>query len=402
MKDTVNAGRSLYWTTGGAPVKYHWIDEDLTGAVAVVGGGIAGAMLTLTLARAGHDVILISERPIGHGATASAMGVVSGQSGGLFTALVEKAGFEAAQCLWARCQSALGQLDELVQSTAQEIGYTACDALLYTDCPDRAESLNAELNARQRAGFSAVSLNTAAARAFPFAVSSGILSAGTARLCNPYLLTHALCSSAVAAGARIFENTTVRSIGKQDGLYTLHTNEGQTVRCPQVALTTGLSESAPLDGLVHSHTAFTVVSPPLGNPGLPGAIQSACGLRARGTPDGRIMLSGLDCSLSGGLNGLLPTKRLRQKKLAELKERLWSLFPVTTGLEPEFSYCHDYACTLDGLPVIGSYDDALYYVLCTGDNGVAHAVLAAELMSSELNGTPDHDMDWFAPDREGE
>ena len=68
IKNTVHA--SAWTSLTPAPTQYRWLDEDIDCEVAVVGGGIAAAMVTMRFAEAGIDTVLLSDSPLGYGGTA--------------------------------------------------------------------------------------------------------------------------------------------------------------------------------------------------------------------------------------------------------------------------------------------------------------------------------------------
>lgn len=65
IKNTVHA--SAWTSLTPAPAQYRWLDEDTACEVAVVGGGIAAAMIAMRFAEAGIDTVLLSDSPLGYG-----------------------------------------------------------------------------------------------------------------------------------------------------------------------------------------------------------------------------------------------------------------------------------------------------------------------------------------------
>ena len=400
----------LWVKQSGAKTKYQWLDGDITCDVLVVGAGVAGALCALRLAQAGANTVLLGEGPVGYGSTASSEGVISYQFNEGLTTLAQNIGMDNAVKVMRMCSSAIDTVEQLCGEHDNQAGFTRRDSFYYTDSEKNVAPLTDEYLARRHNGFAVEMIDRQAAmEMFSFPVAAGIYSPGQAAELDPYLFTQSIAEEVVVAGGTVYENTPVCEIETTGNTVKVITGTGRTVTADKVVLATATGNSKCCCGIRSPRTAFTVVTKPVAE--FEGWKDQAllCGdgspnIRLRTTPDRRIMLSGLDCGLlgSGGkLAGVVPVPQLTQKKFAELKAMLPSMFPGIRGIEPEFCYTTQYTATDDGLPVIGPSQNNpnIYLDLCTGGNGLAFAVLAADMLAGLYSGNPNQDMNLFAPDR---
>ena len=391
-------------------MQYPWLDRDESCDVAVVGGGAAGAMCAYEFASAGAGVVLLSAGPAGYGATSRSQGIISPEADGGLTGLAQKIGMDSAVKVYKLCAKAAGSFEELDTALQDRFDFTRRDCFYYTARDGGKPGMDGEFLARKHNGFAVELIDEAAAREmFSFPVKAGILSAGAAAELNPYRLTHALIRAANENGARVYENTAVlETEGNSSSGYTLICETGRSVEAKRVIFATGAQNAKEFPLVTCSRTAFSLVTAPVGDFG---GWRERCvicsdddsGVRMRTTPDGRIIISGLECGAPAGLKGLmgiLSLNSLPEKKLGELEDILRGMFPGIAGIMPEYAFSYDYAATHDSLPVIGSErESGISYALCTGENGLAFAKIASEMLLSEYQGHPADGMELFSSER---
>lgn len=395
----------FFWSDAPAPFHYPWLDQDVACDVAIIGGGIAGAAAAYYFMNAGFDTLLISNKPIGYGSTASAMGVAGIRPDMGLTGLAAKCGSDIAAKMLSLSQTALENLTQIAGELPADAAFCKKSVLHFTNQEKNIQSLNDEFLALKHNGLTVTKLSEGdAAEQFSFPIKSGFIIEDSAAVLNPYILSAALTNSAADSGARIYENTEVISVTGQCGDYKLNTDLGKTVTCKKIIFTTGISEKHQLSGLCYKKAAYTCVSRPLDS--IAGwqdemPISSCDGVRARVTPDKRIMLSGLDCGISGFASSVIPESMMSDKKTCELTAIMSDMFPGVRNIQPEYTFKHEYLSSYDGLPVIGALNggDDVYFVLCTGENGIIHAIMAAEMLTDHFGGGTNDDMFLFGMDR---
>jgi len=399
-----------FWTAGKpAPTQYPWLDKDEHCSVAIVGGGIASAMCAYKFAQAGIDTVVVSNSPVGYGSTSAALGVASYQLEGGLTALSKKVGMDTAVRIYDMCVGAVDDIEDICNSLGGDVGFSRRDCLYYTDKADDAAVLNQEHLSRRHNGFAVEMLDAATAPdKFSFSVASGIYSPETAAECDPYQLTHALMAAAAQSGARIYENSRIHDITKNGSANILHCCTSRAIHADKIILAAGLETGKDFGVTANTRTAFTLVTEPVGE--LAGwhnqsviCSYSCPSLKLRTTPDRRIIISGLECGMSGfmKLAGVFKSQSLYTKKYDELYNFLLSMFPGIRDIKSAYNFAATYVSTLDGLPIIGTSggDESVYYALCSGENGIVFSSIAAELLLDHYQGNTNLDIYLFSPER---
>ena len=393
----------------GAQTKYQWLDGDIACDVLVVGAGVAGALAALKLAQTGANTVLLAEGPVGYGGTACAEGTVTYQLGGGLSALAGKTNMNQAVNIFRKCSETIDAIELLCSEHADRAGFTRRDCFYFTDNDKNVDTINEEYLARRHNGFTVERVDRQAAmEMFSFPVACGIYTPGQGAELDPYLFTQGIAEAVVKAGGTVYENTPVCEINAGPNDVKVMVGTGREITAQKVVLATGTANHKICAGEKSNRTAFTIVTKPVA--GFDGWQNQAllCGdgspqVRLRTTPDRRIMISGLDCGLlgDGKLAGVLPVPQFVQKKYQELNGILMGMFPGIRGLEAEYYYTSDYVSTSDGLPIIGvsPHSPHIYLDLCTGDNGLAFAVIAADLLAGLYQGHPDPDIAFYSPDR---
>ncbi|HAQ06341.1 MAG TPA: FAD-dependent oxidoreductase, partial [Bacillus bacterium] len=116
----------------------------------------------------------------------------------------------------------------------------------------------------------------------------------------------------------------------------------------------------------------------------------------RTTADNRIIIGGLDD------NTVYPEDRdskLMHKK-EKLIEELNKLFPKIKA-EPEYYLASFYGGTVDGLPIIGIYDECpnSYFLFGFGDNGTVYSQMLAKIIVEEIVKGNSPDLQLYLQDR---
>ena len=76
MKNAI-CGTPFFLETNNVPSEFPWLDRNTTCEVAIIGGGIAGAMAAYKFSKAGIKVALVSSSPVGYSTTSASEGVAT-------------------------------------------------------------------------------------------------------------------------------------------------------------------------------------------------------------------------------------------------------------------------------------------------------------------------------------
>lgn len=381
--------------------RYGPLGRDLSCDVAILGGGITGALAAYFLTHAGLHAVMLDRRPVAAGSTAASTGLLQYELDTLLVDLTERIGQDRALRAYRVSHDSLERFPELVQDVGDACGLARRPSLYLASGDADVDKLRRECEARRSIGIDVEFLSEAAVRErFPFSRPAALWSAKAMEV-DPYRLTHRLIARAVGRGLEVFagtEATTYESHG--DGV-TLRTADGPTVRARHVVFATGYETPAFLaDGVCSCalKSTFAMVSQPLDSfSGWPERCliwESAHPyFYLRTTPDGRAMLGGEDEDFAD------PKRRdgLIGAKAQTLAKKFRAMFPAIE-MTPDCAWAGTFAETADGLPYVGTVPQFPrgYFALGYGGNGITFSLVAARIITDMILGRPNADAELFA------
>lgn len=190
---------SSVWQSGTEKMDFPSLTADIRTDVLVIGGGMAGILCAYMLHQAGVDCVLAEAKNICGGITKDTTAKITAQHGLIYDKLIREFGLEKAKRYYDANEAALRQYRQLCRSI--DCDYEEKDAFVYS-VGDR-KKIEKELAALERLG---VHADFAAELPLPFPV------AGAVRFPRQAQFHPLKFASAVAAGLRIYENTTVREL----------------------------------------------------------------------------------------------------------------------------------------------------------------------------------------------
>ena len=297
----VNAKEQVFWTSiNSVPAQYPWITENIECEVAIIGGGITAALCALRFAQAGYDTVMVGASPIGFGATSTASGMMSIDGEQAIASLVDEIGADRAMMAVGLKSQALDNIEKMCGEFDDNCGFKRMDSLRYTPDAKNASFLRREYSLRLHNKIDTeliTKLNSA--EQFTFPIEAGVYSKGAGAQIDPYRFVHAVVSKALGEGARIYENTAVHNIDKDNRDYLiLECQRERQIRCKYAIVAAGLETEEYVKGIDRTASICTVVTEPLSD--FPG-WRGPCLIYSEGspmvfltvTPDNRIMISGL-------------------------------------------------------------------------------------------------------------
>ncbi|MBA3930912.1 MAG: amino acid oxidase [Xanthomonas sp.] len=352
--------------------------------VAVIGGGITGALIADELAGHGFDVVVLEQRDIGWGSTAASTALLQYEIDTHLVDLAKRHGETDAALAYRACAEAIDRLHE-VASAWRDVGFARNRSLYYASRRRDVRALEEEHAARRHHGLDVQLLSAARVREdYGFDAPAALLSTQAARV-DPYRLTHRLLQRLHKQGVRIFERTRVEDVQTTSRSVTLRTDTGINVRAAHLVIAAGYASQHWLKQRVaRNRSSYAVISDP-----LPEAQLGFLGdtllwetarpyLYARSTPDHRVLLGGEDDAID------IPAKRDArvQKRARTLLKRLGTLFPGL-AITPAFSWAGTFAETEDGLPFFGphpQWGSRVQFAMAYGGNGITYSMLGAGLL----------------------
>jgi glycine/D-amino acid oxidase-like deaminating enzyme len=374
--------------------------------VAIVGGGITGALVAHAFASAGISTVVLEGGGVGRGSTAASSALLLQEPDLELAQLTELYGSRAGRRVWQLGHDSLRALVALLKRLRVRCDLTTRDAIYYARDREGAERLRRECNLRRRAGFGAEWLTPGELRhTTGIPARAAIRTRGSAQF-DPYRACMGVLHSAVAAGTQVYERSKVRRIDTGRDRVRIRT-DGGILDARRVVIATGYAtpEFRPLAGRFRMYRTYVLATAPIGvkqrhDLGLSDVMvwdTERPYHYARWTPDRRLLLGGGDRLVRPG-----PGRR-RQFLAAssELREYFEALLPALTTIETASAWEGLFAMTADSLPYVGPHRryPAHWFALGYGGNGMTFGFLAARLLLEQWQGVKSGDHRLFAFDR---
>ena len=400
----LTSGLPFWSVRNGLLAVYPRLDGDLTCDVAIIGGGITGALVAYHLAEAGLGAVVMDRREIGWGSTAASTSLLQYEIDVLLTDLSDLVGLSHAQRAYLACRDAIDKLDNLAGKLSDATGFERKKSLYLATKKRDVKALRLELEHRRAIRLRVDWFDEGhIAERFPFERHAALLSHDAAQL-DAYAMTHALLKDATRLGLQVFDRTNVASVEATPEGVTLVTAEGCVVRARHVVFATGYETHEFLEQQVACLVStYALVSEPL--PSFTGWGEDCCliwehaqpYLYMRTTADGRVMIGGED----EGFKNPTRRDRLLPHKTVRLAKRFREFFPALE-MEVAFAWAGTFGETRDGLAYIGEHPQwpSAYFALGYGGNGITYSVLAAEIIRDAILGCPNAYSDLFRFDRQ--
>ncbi|MEO7252500.1 MAG: FAD-dependent oxidoreductase [Arenimonas sp.] len=366
------------------------LQKDLRCDVAVIGGGISGALIADELAAHDFEVVVIEQRDIAWGSTAASTALIQYEIDTHMVDLAKRYGEEQAALAYCACAEAILALRRLAASV-RDVDFSTQESLYYASTPRDEKRLRAEFEMRARHGFSLEWLDAdALAARFAIAAPCAILSHLAARL-DPYRMAYRLLTRLARRGVPVFDRSTVAAVEPTARGVDLRTSDGVRVRCAHLVIAAGYASQHWLKKPVaRNRSSYAFITEPMEAQAL-GALGNTLVwesarpyLYMRSTGDGRLIVGGEDDDVD------VPAKRDRRvdKKAAILATKVQKMFPHLP-IEPSFSWAGTFAETEDGLPFFGphaQYGPRAQFAMAYGGNGISYSVIGAALIRARIEG----------------
>jgi glycine/D-amino acid oxidase-like deaminating enzyme len=374
--------------------------------VAIVGGGITGALVAHAFAEANVSVALIEGGLVGCGSTAASSALLLQEPDLGLHELRQRYGTIASRRLWRLSQGAVRELISLLRRLDIRCDLVHRDTIYYARHGEGLEKLWREFELRRRDGFHGRWLSPGQLRDLTGIPGRGaILTRGGAQF-DPYGACLGLLRAASGAGARIFERSAVRSIDAQRERVSLYTRDG-AIEARQAVIATGYATPyfRPLAGRFQMFRTYV-----LGTARMNASQRAELGLSdvmvwdtdrpyhyARWSPDHRLLLGGADRPVRTG------QRRDQQFRLAtrQLRNYFETILPALAAIETEAAWEGLFAMTPDSFPYIGPHRryPRQWFALGYGGNGMTFGFLAARLLLERWQGVMTTDHRLFGFDR---
>ncbi|WP_337186336.1 FAD-binding oxidoreductase [Phenylobacterium sp.] len=367
--------------------------------VVIVGAGVSGAFMAHELAR-DHSVAVLDRRGPVQGSTLASTAMLQWEIDLPLIALADKIGAAEAARVYRRSYAAVGDLLRIVDEARIRCAIQRKTSIYLAGDAYGSRALRREVAARTAIGLPSAYLTGRDLRMrFGMARTGAILSEGSASA-DPACLAAGLLRRAIRAGAKVYAPVEVTEVLRGHGRLGLVTDSGFEVRATHLVFCCGYEfpKGVPTPGAEVVSTWALATSPEVEAPSwLADHLvweASEPYLYFRATKDGRLVVGGED-EASASRHG---DPRLLRPKAQAILRKLKRLTP-----ELEVSADHVWAgafgASATGLPLIAPTPGlpGAYAVMGFGGNGITYSVIASQIVSAAIRGTPDPDAALFAP-----
>ena len=391
-----------YWLLqNGLMYSYPSLQQDMDCEIALIGGGITGALISHALLNAGYEVTLFDRRDIGQGSSSATTSMLQYEIDTQLLELSAMIGEDNAARAYHAGIEAIYTLEQLVQEQGIDCDFERKQSLYLPHSKRAVNGLREEYEIRQKHGLGVEWLDsTQIEQTFGMKAEAGILSSVAASI-DAYRFAHELLHKNTSRNLQIFDQTdTAKFQTTAEGME--FKANGHAVRAKQVVFCSGF-ESLSLFKKDYAQVVSTFATVSEQNIEMPSALQHTMFwdtgnpyIYGRTTADKRLLIGGEDVKWNGG--GY--RESMKARKAAKLIKKLERLIPSLNFIE-DFHWAGAFGITKDGLPFIGrqrDYPNAVF-VLGFGGNGITFSVQAMELVLHALNGRSHLLLDMYRFDR---
>lgn len=379
-----------YWPLkNGLLGVYPSLRQDQSCEVAIIGGGVTGALMAYYLTEAGLETILLDKRDIGFGSTCASTALLLYELDTDLADLVEIIGQDNAFRAYLLCRDAITKIETLTREIGDDCGYAARKSFYLASRNRDVEKLEEEFSLRREAGFRVEYFDRRAIKGFSSLPHPAAILSHEAAQIDAFRFTHKLLEHSVRHGLKVYDRTRVETYEPGGDAITLQTDRGATVRAGKVVFATGYEAQEQLrQKVVELHSTYVALTEPL--PGFEGWPDRALlwetsrpYLYLRSTSDGRAMIGGEDIPFKNEL----ARDKLLPKKSQVLMQRFNELFPQINA-RLDYAWAGTFGATKDGLAYIGPTDEfpGAFFALGFGGNGITFSVIAAQIIRDAICG----------------
>ena len=360
----------------------------------IIGAGLTGSATAYVCAAAGLKTIVLEAERIGRGGSGRSAGLLLPEPGPAFREIEQAHGLRAARIAFESARRAVLEGAALLRRLNIKCGLEPVVPLIVADRDDE-KTLRREFDARSKAA-DATWLSRKLLGRVTVPEAPAAIRTRDAFTLDPYRACLGLAAAAAARRAVICEKSRVKKVT----FTRKHVNviaEGGTIRAAKAIVTTGVPtlEFRQLRRHVKRRENYLVLTEPMAP-----FIRKQFGARDttfRDTrnPHRRVRWTDDDRILVAGATQDETAERKRPavlvQRTGQLMYELLTMFPVISGLMPEYGWELITGETADGMMYIGPHRNYPHHLFALGGDGdsVTGAFLAARMLARAAQGAPE-------------
>lgn len=384
------------WTAYTKPrIAHKALNKSLSTDIAIIGGGISGAMIAEGLSGHGMDIAILDKRKPLSGSTSASTALLQYEIDEPLSKLSEKIGYAKAASAWRRSRLGVESLAAKIQDLTIDCAFERKDSLYIAGNVLNSQQLKQEMEIRAAIGLPSKYLTLKMiADDYGMKADAALLNRGNIA-CNPVQLAAGFLKAAIEKGATLYTPVEITDVAENKNGIVLKTSDGLTVRTKYLIYASGYEIPAVTKTRKHKiFSTWAIASAPVKGLSLPIFWQAADPyFYGRTTQDGRMIFGGEDEEFSDA------EKRdaLNAEKQKALMRKLGKLLPAHK-FEITHGWSGSFGASTTGLPSIGKIPrhKNCYAVMAYGGNGITFSRIAAEIIAADILGHKDPDAELFA------
>lgn len=197
------------------------LDTDIDVDVCIIGGGITGISTAYMLSKAGLKVCILEKDKIAHHATGNTTAKITSQHGLFYDYLINTFSSDFAKGYLDANQEAISNMKNIIDNEKIDCDFEYQDNFVFTNDESEVSKIKHEVTAVNSLGFNAELVNDIP---LPFPILSAIKFPNQAQF-NPLKYVHGLCKSIMNNSGKIFENSKVYDVKRENDLYKTYTKD---------------------------------------------------------------------------------------------------------------------------------------------------------------------------------
>jgi glycine/D-amino acid oxidase-like deaminating enzyme len=380
---------SFWLVKNGLLYSYPSLQHDIDTQVAVIGGGITGALVSHALMEKGYKVLLLDKRDIAQGSSSATTSMLQYEIDVSLVDLAEMIGEEGAAACYKAGIEAINNLEGLVNKNKIECGFQRKESLYLAHSRGAAKKLFEEFRMRDKHQLGVQWLEAKQVEEKYGLKSFGAIISRSGASVDAYKLAHELIQMNAGRGMQVYDQTEIEKFHLDGERPSLQIKEGCTVTCDKVIFCTGFETTEmlkePIAKLFYTYACVSETGIKISdslNHTLVWDTENPY-LYMRSTDDGRLLVGGEDSSN----NISLFQQKIKERKSVKLVKKLEKILPGINFIT-DFNWGGTFGTTKDGLPYIGAspeYNNA-FFVLGFGGNGITFSAQAMEIVPLLLEG----------------
>ena len=369
------------WMDTAPGARLRPLDHDVTTDCCVIGAGISGLTTAYLLLRAGRDVTVIDDGPIGGGETGRTTAHLCDALDDRYDHLEEWRDARIARLAAESHSAAITLVEDIVAREGIECDFRRLDGYLFQPEGRQVGPLEKEAEAARRAGLDVRLIERAPLEDFD---TGPCLMFPRQGQFHPLLYLRGLAHAIRTMGGEIYTGTRVEKLQGESPVY-VKTAQGATVTADEVVHATNAPLDEPAEIYLKEFAYRTyVVAAPIPEGALPSGLywdndDPYHYVRSQATDDGELLIVGGEDHPTGKAND-------GDERWARLEAWARTRFPMMG--EVRYRWSGQVLEPIDGLGLIGSYLDRPHQYIISGDsgNGMTHGTLGACLVSDLIRG----------------